>query len=413
MKMFMQRIYYGGGYMKSFSYIAQDGKGKQVKGLINAENEQEFLKKVKDKGLFVKDYKESDSDNAKSIYKFNTKELSFCCRQLSAMLTSGLTLVKSIDILTKQQENEKARAIWQDIYENVQKGESFSQTLEMHSGSFPEFLISMVGAGESSGSLDVIMTRMSEHYDKENKLNNTIKSAMTYPIILAVLLIVVMLFLFIFIMPTFIEMYENPDDMPAITKVLSGFSDFLRYKWYLVVAIAAGLFFGIRYMLKVPSIRLKFDRLKIKGPVFGPAACEIYTGRFARTLSSLYSSGIPMVECLERASSILGNRYVDEKFEEVIDEVKQGEPLSSAITRTEIFEPMFCSVIFVGEESGALDSILEKTSDYYEEESDAAVQRLVGMVEPLMLIFMGIIIGLFVMGVYPALYGSMDTIEQG
>ena len=143
--------------MKSFSYIAQDGKGKQVKGLINAENEQEFLKKVKDKGLFVKDYKESDSDNAKSIYKFNTKELSFCCRQLSAMLTSGLTLVKSIDILTKQQENEKARAIWQDIYENVQKGESFSQTLEMHSGSFPEFLISMVGAGESSGSLDVIM----------------------------------------------------------------------------------------------------------------------------------------------------------------------------------------------------------------------------------------------------------------
>lgn len=411
--MFMQRIYYGGGYMKSFSYIAQDGKGKQVKGLINAENEQEFLKKVKDKGLFVKDYKESDSDNAKSIYKFNTKELSFCCRQLSAMLTSGLTLVKSIDILTKQQENEKARAIWQDIYENVQKGESFSQTLEMHSGSFPEFLISMVGAGESSGSLDVIMTRMSEHYDKENKLNNTIKSAMTYPIILAVLLIVVMLFLFIFIMPTFIEMYENPDDMPAITKVLSGFSDFLRYKWYLVVAIAAGLFFGIRYMLKVPSMRLKFDRLKIKGPGFGPLVCKIYTGRFARTLSSLYSSGIPMVECLERASSILGNRYVDEKFEEVIDEVKQGEPLSSAITRTEIFEPMFCSVIFVGEESGALGSILEKTSDYYEEESDAAVQRLVGMVEPLMLIFMGIIIGLFVMGVYPALYGSMDTIEQG
>ena len=414
MKMFMQRIYYGGGYMKSFSYIAQDGKGKQVKGLINAENEQEFLKKVKDKGLFVKDYKESDSDNAKSIYKFNTKELSFCCRQLSAMLTSGLTLVKSIDILTKQQENEKARAIWQDIYEErSRRVNQFSQTLEMHSGSFPEFLISMVGAGESSGSLDVIMTRMSEHYDKENKLNNTIKSAMTYPIILAVLLIVVMLFLFIFIMPTFIEMYENPDDMPAITKVLSGFSDFLRYKWYLVVAIAAGLFFGIRYMLKVPSIRLKFDRLKIKGPGFGPLVCKIYTGRFARTLSSLYSSGIPMVECLERASSILGNRYVDEKFEEVIDEVKQGEPLSSAITRTEIFEPMFCSVIFVGEESGALDSILEKTSDYYEEESDAAVQRLVGMVEPLMLIFMGIIIGLFVMGVYPALYGSMDTIEQG
>jgi len=398
--------------MKSFSYVAQDARGKQVKGVINAENEQEFQQKIKERGLFVKDYKESDSDYAKSTYKFSTKELSFCCRQLSAMLSSGLTLVKSIDILTKQQENEKARSIWQDIYENVQKGESFSSTLEMHSGSFPEFLISMVGAGESSGSLDIIMIRMSEHYDKENKLKNTIKSAMTYPIILAILLVVVMMFLFIFIMPTFIAMYDDPKDMPAITRVLSGFSDFLRYRWYLVIGIAFLVFFGIRYTLKVPSVRLKFDRLLIKGPGFGPLICKIYTGRFARTLSSLYSSGIPMVECLQRSSKILGNSYVDEKFEEVIDEVKQGEPLSAAITRTEIFEPMFCSVVFVGEESGALDSILEKTSDYYEEESDAAVQRLVGMVEPLMLILMGIIIGLFVMGVYPALYGSMDSIED-
>ena len=398
--------------MKSFSYVAQDAKGKQVKGMLNAENEQEFLKKIKERGLFVKDYKESDSDYAKSIYKFDTKELSFCCRQLSAMLTSGLTLVKSIDILTKQQENEKARAIWQDIYENVQKGESFSTTLEMHAGSFPEFLISMVGAGESSGSLDIIMTRMSDHYAKENKLKNTIKSAMTYPIILAVMLVVIMMFLFIFIMPTFIAMYDDPKDMPVLTRILAALSDFLRYKWYLVVGIAAALYFGIRYALKVPSVKLKFDRLKVKGPGFGPLVCKIYTGRFARTLSSLYSSGIPMVECLERASSILGNSYVDEKFEDVIDEVKQGETLSSAITRTEIFEPMFCSVVFVGEESGALDSILEKTSDYYEEESDAAVQRLVGMVEPLMLILMGVIIGLFVGGVYPALYGSMESIED-
>ena len=165
--------------MKSFSYIAQDAKNKQVKGVINAENEQEFLKKIKEKGLYVKDYKESDSTDTKTLYKFNTKELAFCCRQLSAMLTSGLTLVKAIDILCKEQEAEKPRAIWQDIYENVQKGESFSSALEMHEGSFPEFLISMVAAGESSGSLDVIMQRMSDHYAKENKLKNTIKGAMT------------------------------------------------------------------------------------------------------------------------------------------------------------------------------------------------------------------------------------------
>ena len=157
---------------------------------------------------------------------------------------------------------------------------------------------------------------------------------------------------------------------------------------------------------------MKFDRLLLKGPGFGPLITKIYTGRFGRTLSNLYSSGIPMVECLEKSSRILGNSYVDQKFEGVIDEVKQGESLSAAITRTELFEPMFCSVIYVGEEAGALDTILEKTADYYEEESDSAVQRLVGMVEPILLIFMGLIIGMVVVGIYPALYGSFESIES-
>lgn len=398
--------------MKSFSYVAQDAKNKQVKGIINAENEQEFLKKIKEKGLYVKDYKESDSTDSKSLYKFNTKELAFCCRQLSAMLTSGLTLVKSIDILCKEQEAEKPRAIWQDIYENVQKGESFSSALEMHEGSFPEFLISMVAAGETSGSLDVIMMRMSDHYAKENKLKNTVKGAMTYPIILLVLCVVIVIFLFTFIMPTFIDMYDDPSTMPFLTKCLSAISDFIRTKWYILIIAVLAIFFGIKYALKTPNLRLKFDRMLVKGPGIGPLITKIYTGRFARTLSSLYSSGIPMVECLERASAILGNSYIDEKFVDVVDEVKQGESLSAAITRTEIFEPMFCSVIYVGEEAGALDSILEKTSEYYEDESDSAVQRLVSMVEPILLIFMGVIIGLVVCGIYPALYGAFDSVEN-
>jgi len=398
--------------MKSYSYIAQDARHKNVKGVINAENEQEFMQKIKEKGLLVKDYSESASGDAKSLYKFNTKELAFCCRQLSAMLTSGLTLVKAIDILTKEQENEKARAIWQDVYENVQKGESFSSTLEMHSGSFPDFLISMVGAGETSGSLDIIMQRMSDHYAKENKLKNTVKGAMVYPIILLGLCIVIVLFLFIKIMPTFLGMYDDPSTMPFLTKVMQAISDFLIHRWYILLAIIVGIVFAIRYALKVPDFRLKFDRMLIKGPGFGPLITKIYTGRFGRTLSNLYSSGIPMVECLEKASRILGNSYIDQKFEGVIDEVKQGESLSAAITRTEVFEPMFCSVIYVGEEAGALDTILEKTADYYEEESDSAVQRLVSMVEPILIIFMGVIIAMVVIGIYPALYGSFESLEN-
>lgn len=398
--------------MKSYSYIAQDARGKQVKGKANAENEQEFLEKMKERGLFIKDYGEEANSSSRSIYKFNTKELAFCCRQLSAMLTSGLTLVKSIDIMRNEQENDKAKAIWQDIYENVQKGESFSATLEMHRGSFPDFLISMVGAGEASGSLDVIMTRLSDQYAKENKLSNTVKGAMIYPCILGILCVVIVIFLFTFIMPTFLDMYEDPSTMPFLTKVMKVISDFLIKRWYILIILFVFIIIGINYALKAPNLRYKVDRMIIKGPGWGPLVTKIYTARFSRTLSSLYSSGIPMVECIQRASAILGNMYVDDKFEGVIDEVKQGETLSAAITRTEIFESMFCSVIYVGEESGALDSILEKTSDYYEEESDSAVERLVHMVEPIMLIFMGVVIGLVVCGIYPALYGSMDSIEN-
>jgi len=185
---------------------------------------------------------------------------------------------------------------------------------------------------------------------------------------------------------------------------------FLRSKWYICLAVVGILVFAIVYGLKVPSLRLKFDKFLITNPIFGNLIVKIYTGRFGRTLSSLYSSGLPMVECLQRSSAILGNSYIDEKFVTVVDEVKQGETLSSSIQRTEIFESMFCSIIYVGEEAGALDDILAKTADYYDEEADSAVARLVAMLEPLMIIILGIGVGLVVAGVLPALYGSFEGI---
>ncbi len=398
--------------MKKFSYVARDAKGTQSKGMIVANDEKEFMLKLNERGLVCVDFKESDSDDARTVHKFNTKELAFNCRQLSAMLSSGLTLVKALDILCREQAKESAKMIWRDVYENVQKGQSFSASLEMHEGAFPPFLISMVSAGESSGSLDIIMKRMSDHYAKENKLNNVIKGAMVYPIILLVLTVAIVIGLFTFIMPAFIDMFEDPADMPVLTRGLMHVSNFLRTKWYILIIVVGGIVFGLMYVLKIPKFRIKFDRLLIKGPGFGPLIVKVYTGRFSRTLSSLYSSGIPMVECLERSSSILGNSYIDQCFENVVDEVKQGETLSSSIQRTEIFDSMFCSIIYVGEEAGALDDILAKTSDYYEEESEAAIQRLVGMLEPLLIIILGIVIGLVVAGVYPALYGSFEAIEN-
>ncbi len=397
--------------MSRYSYTAKDASGTQRTGTMIANNERDLNEKLKEKGLSVVTYKEDASSTKESAYKFKTKDLAFDCRQMAAMMTSGLTIVKTLEILCREQSNDAAKQIWQDIYENVQKGESFSSALEQHRGSFPQFLISMVGAGESSGSLDVIMQRMSDHYAKENKMNNKIKGAMTYPIILGFLCIVIVIGMFTFIMPTFRDLFSDPDQIPALTKMMFSFSDFLKSKWYILIIVIGAIVFGFSYALKLPSFRIKWDRFIIKGPYFGPLVVKIYTGRFSRTLSSLYSSGLPMVECLQRSSDVLGNSYISEKFETVIDEVKQGEPLSAAIQRTEIFDSMFCSIIYVGEESGALDDILDKSSDYYEEEADSAISSLVSMMEPLMIIIMGVAVGLIVASVLPALYASMENVE--
>lgn len=397
--------------MKTFIYTATDVQGNTVKNArMTAEDVNDFLEKIHEKGLFCSSYKEASSKTTNTLHKFTTKELSNDCRQLSAMLTSGLTLVKALDILYKEQEKKAQKQIYQEIYEEVQKGSSFSDALKMQQGAFPSFMVSMVQAGEASGSLDVISKRLEDNYAKEAKLNNKIKGSMMYPIILAVLCVAIVVLLFTFIMPTFKDMMRE-EDMKGITGALFAFSDSLIGYWYVYIAVILGIIFAVKYALKVPSVHFKWDKLKCKGPGFGKLIVKVYTGKFARTLSSLYSSGIPMVEALERSAAILNNDYIAKAFETVVDEVKQGEQLSVSIQRTGIFESMFVSIIYVGEESGALDTILTKSAEFYEDESDAAIGRLVGMIEPVMIIFMGAAIGFVIAGILPALYGSFENIQ--
>ncbi len=398
--------------MKTFSYVAKDPKGNTKKGVLEAQDSSDLIGKLTEMDLFCVTYGEIAGKGRKdSVYKFKTKELAFDCRQLAAMMSSGLTIVKALDILYKEQEKKAAKEAWMEIYEDVQKGSTFTSCLEAKRGAFPDFFISMVAAGESSGTLDVTMQRLSDHYANENKTNNKIKGAMTYPIILGVMCLVIVVGMFTLILPTFAGMMDEKD-MTPLSKALMSFSNFMIKKWYILIIGIVVIILAIVYCLKVDSIRLKFDYAKIKMPLVGKLMVKIYTSRFANTMSSLYSSGIPMVECLERSSRILSNMYVDQCFEQVVDEVKQGQPLSAAIQKTEIFESIFCSIIFVGEESGALDEILAKTADYYQEEADHAITSLVGMMEPLMIIIMGCAIGLCLAGIFPMLYGGLAGVAS-
>ncbi|MBQ8979400.1 MAG: type II secretion system F family protein, partial [Oscillospiraceae bacterium] len=317
---------------------------------------------------------------------------------------------KTLDIMQREQEKPANKQIYREIYEEVQKGTSFSDAIKQQDGAFPNFFISMVEAGEASGNLDMVMQKMEKQYDNDAKLTNKVKSAMMYPMILCILCVAIVIIMFTFIMPTFKDLLTE-EDMHGLTGALFAFSDGFKKFWWLILIIVVGLVFAIRYALKVPDIRIKFDQLIIKMKPVGPLVVKVYTARFGSTLASLYSSGIPMVECLAKSSAILNNMYVSKKFETVIDEVKQGEQLSASIQRTGIFESMFVSIIYVGEESGALDTILTKSAAFYQEESDEAITRLVGLIEPVMIIFMGVAIGTVIAGILPAIYNSMGNIS--
>lgn len=397
--------------MNKFSYVATDVNGKTTRGNELAEDFKDLQQKLRERNLYVTSYRDLGTGAVDVKYKFKTKEVSFISRQLGSMTSAGLSLVRALYILQEQQENKKAKAVLLDIYEEVQKGKSFSDVLKSKPGVFPEMFVSLVAAGEASGTLDQMLNRLSDHYANSNKTANKAKSAMIYPLILLVLLLAVIILLFTMVLPTFAGMMSE-DDMSPLSKALLAFSDSLINQWYIYIIVIVGIVVTIFVMRRTPATRLKMDELLLKMPKVGKLVATMYTGTFARNMSNLYGAGLQMVECIEKSIAAVNNMYVREKFKDVVSDIKLGESMSKAIEKTGIFEGMFTSIIYVGEESGTLDTILSKSADYYDEEADAAVTKLVGLMEPVMIILMGIAIGLFLAGMFPMLYGGMTKVAS-
>lgn len=395
--------------MAYYSYVATDVNGSTVRGKEYADDYLDLNEKLRAKNLFCTEYSEIQEKQSDAKYKFKTKDLAFICRQLASMLTAGISLVRSLHILYSQEENKKAKAALLEIYEDVQKGRSFSEAVQSRPGVFPLLFVSMVAAGEASGNLDAIMTRVADYYLNQNKTNNQIKSALIYPIVLMCLLVAVFFGLFIFIMPMFRDLAG--DDLPPLSAAMFAISDFLIPYWWTIILGVGVIVLVIYFLKKTPWFALWFDEMKVKMPKVGPLLIVIYTGRFARTMANLYASGLQMVDCIEKSADTLNNQYISNLFHDsVVEDVKHGEALSTAITKIGVFPGVFTSIIMVGEESGALDEILNKSADYYEDESATAIAKLVGLMEPLMIIFLGIMIGMILAGIFPILYGGMANV---
>ncbi|MCL2018196.1 MAG: type II secretion system F family protein [Oscillospiraceae bacterium] len=396
--------------MAVFSYVATDLSGKVKRGTETAETSQQLAELLRGRDLFL-NRSEVVQEKVQTVkYKFKTAKLAIFCRQLSAMLYSGINLVRALHILMTQEENKKAKEVLRNVYEELQRGRSFTETLEMNEGVFPDLFIGMMAAGESSGNLDMIVDRVADHYAKENKLINTVKKSLTYPIILGVLMVVIVLAMFTLILPSFISMFPEGDELPGLAGPMMAISDFLTSKWYIAIGATVVIVITIRAVMRIPGVRLGIDKFKITMPKIGKLVRIIYTARFGRTMANLFASGMQMVECIEKSVGTLNNKHLLYLFDDVLNDIKRGEPLSAAVAKIDVFDGMFTSTIYIGEESGRLDEILTKAADFYDEEADAALAKLTSMIEPVMIIFMGGLVCLILASIFPLMYGSFEGI---
>lgn len=398
-----------------YKYKAVSQNGEVIEGFFEGNEESDVLAMLKGNNyLPVSVEKDISSENKIDIFskKIKKKDLAVFCRQFYTMLDAGIGIVKCIDILEKQSENKNLKKALGTLHENVQKGFTLSEGMKKHSTVFPSLLINMVEAGEVSGNLDIIMERMAVHFEKENKLENKIKSALIYPVVLAVVSIAVVIFLLVAVMPTFIGMFESSGQaLPKPTQILLNISNWLTEYWYIFIPIVLALIFGFVLFKQTPTGTNFVDTLKIKIPVIKDTNVKIITARFARTLSTLMSSGIPLLQSIEIVSRVVGNKIVHDRLEIASEDVRKGISLSRAVNEVGIFPPMVDSMIKIGEESGSLDDILYKTADFYDEEIEVALQRMTSLMEPVMLVIMALIIGFIVIAMAMPMFDMVNTIQ--
>jgi type IV pilus assembly protein PilC len=317
-----------------------------------------------------------------------------------------------LDIVQQQTQKKKFRTVIADIYEQLQKGYTFSEALKQNADTFPSIMINMVESGEISGNLDIIMERLSAHFEKEFKIENKIKSAMAYPAVLAVVTFAVVIFLLTSVMPTFVSMFEASGvELPGPTLAMLAISDFIKYRWYVVITVLILSGIIISRALKEPRIKNKFDKIKIKNiPVFKDINTKVVSSRFTRTMSTLIGSGVELLTALEVTSRVTGNKYVEEILQKVADDVKKGVGMSEPLRHYNIFPLMIPSMIKIGEDSGALEDILDKTANFYDEELEAAIQKMTSLIEPLMIVFMAVVVGFIVIAMMMPMFDMVKTV---
>jgi type IV pilus assembly protein PilC len=400
-----------------FTYRALTSEGTVQAGEMTAKSESEALAKIRALGhtpIKVEEKAQTSRKVGGSLTRQKVKldHLKIFCKQLETMLNAGLSLHSSLDILAEQTESKQFAEIIKEVNIAILKGSSLSEAMKKYPKVFPELMVSLTAAGEKSGRLDEVMGRLAVQYEREAKVKNKMRNAMIYPAILGIITVIAMAVIMIFVVPTFVDIFEsNNVPLPMITKIVIAISSFLAQYWWLLLTLIILATIALRSYYKTPGGRRFFDQRKMSFFLIKKSIVRINAALFTRTLSTLLASGVPLIESLVSAGATTSNMIIVDAMEEITSELRKGGSLSKLLEKSKLFPSMMTSMIAVGEESGALDDMLLKTADFYDEELEDAMQRLVASIEPVMIVVMGAIIGFLVAAVMLPIFGMSSTVQ--
>ncbi len=404
--------------MITFSYQARDTAGRIVSGVQDALNEDNAVTSLMSRGLMVLSLqrKSTVTKTKNKIKKVKETDLVLFTRQLATMIEAGISLVQAMTALYDQCDARKQRAlrfVISDVTTRVQGGETFNESIAKHPRVFNRLYVSMVKAGETGGLLAEILDRLAGFLEASARLRKKVKSAMTYPVIVIIIAFAITTFLIVRVVPVFGEIFADfGAKLPAPTQFLIDVSNFIRGQWYYLVAIIFGTVFGIRTFLRSKRGKQIWDKWKLKLPVFGPLIHKICMSRFARTFAQLIRSGVPILEVLDIVGGSAGNHVVEESLKGVSADVEKGDNLSTALSRKAIFPPMLLRMVSAGESTGKIDTMLEKMADFWDEEIEAMLDALTSLIEPLLIVFLGVIVGGIVIAMFLPIFKLNEVVSQ-
>jgi len=427
--------------MPKFRYIAMDAKGREVEGMIDADNESRALTSIKEKGLFptsvmdisagrsrfgrpgvaAKGRKPGAQGSPKREMKLpafmqakvGVKQIMIFTRQLATLVDAGLPLLRCLHVLQKQEKTPQFRIALQGMAESVEGGSTFAEAMSQFPKVFTTFYVNMVKAGETSGALQTVLTRLAEFMEKSQKIRNKVKGAMVYPLVVLLMAAVILTVLMVFVIPKFKEIFEEllqGKELPVLTQMVIGASNFIAHQWYIGLAVIVGAVVAFKMFAKTQRGSTALDRFKLRLPIFGGLIRKTAIANFSRTLGTLMTGGVPILQALNIVKEVTNNAVLSAAVTQVHDSVKEGETIVVPLEASGVFPSMVVSMIQVGEETGALPEMLMKVAETYDDEVDTAVEALTSVIEPIMIILLALVVGTIVIAMFLPLISIMGNL---